>query len=110
MGAQYLQHFDPIWELPTTRSVTGMLNEHGMQNAKLVVALAVNRNDDDDESEEASAEEHRSLRRRIDDETCYEPPGEVSGMSFKIGHHCVKAFPAISMRYAGARTEAAKQS
>ena len=42
--------------------MTGMLNEHGMQNAKPVVTPAVNRNDDDDESEEASAEEHRSLR------------------------------------------------
>ena len=44
--------------------MTGMLNEHGMQNA-------VNRNDDDDEDEETSAEEHRSLRicevRRISD-------------------------------------------
>ena len=33
-------------------------------------------------------------------------------MSFKIGHHCVEASPAISTRYAGSRTEAAsaKQS
>ena len=61
----YLRHGDAIWELPIARYVTGMLNEHGMQNAKPVVTPAVNRNDDDDESEEASAEEHRSLRRRI---------------------------------------------
>ena len=54
-----------IWELPTARCVTGMLNEHGMQNAKLVVTPAVNRNDDDDEDEEASAEEHRSLRHIV---------------------------------------------
>ena len=65
VGARYLRHGDAIWELPTARYVTGMLNEHGMQNAKLVVTPAVNRNDDDDESEEASAEEHRSLRRIV---------------------------------------------
>ena len=64
VGARYLrQHGDAILELPTARFVTGMLNEHGMQNAKPAVTPAVNRNDDDDESEEASAEEHRSLRR-----------------------------------------------
>ena len=61
VGARYLRHGDAIWELPTARSVTGLLNEHGVQNAKPVVTPAVNRNDDDDESEEASAEEHRSL-------------------------------------------------
>ena len=65
VGARCLRHGDAIWELPTARYVTGMLNEHGMQNAKLVVTPAVNRNDDDDESEEASAEEHRSLRRIV---------------------------------------------
>ena len=65
VGARYLRHGDAIWELPTARYVTGMLNEHGMQNAKPVVTPAVNRNDDDDESEEASAEEHRSLRRIV---------------------------------------------
>ena len=54
-----------IWELLTARCVTGMLIEHGMQNAKPVVTLAVNRNDDDDEFEEASAEEHRRLRRIV---------------------------------------------
>ena len=63
VGARYLRHGDAIWELPTARYVTGMLNEHGMQNATPVVTLPVKRNDDDDESEEASAEEHRSLRR-----------------------------------------------
>ena len=62
VGGKYLRHGDATWESPTARYVTGMLNEHGMQNAKPVVTPAVNRNDDDDESEEASAEEHRSLR------------------------------------------------
>ena len=65
VGARCLGHGDAIWELPTARYVTGMLNEHGMQNAKNVVNLTVNRNDDDDESDEASAEEHRSLRRIV---------------------------------------------
>ena len=65
MGARYLGHGDAIWDLPAARYVTSMLNVHGMQNAKPVVTLAVNRNDDDDESEEASAEEHRSLRRIV---------------------------------------------
>ena len=89
-----------------------------MQNAKPVVTPAVNRNDNDDESEEASAEEHRSLRRivgksqflaprRPDIAFATKPSGEVFGMSFKIGHHCVEASPAISARYAGSRTEAA---
>ena len=123
VGARYLRHGDATWELPTARFVSGMLNEHGMQNAKPVVTPAVNRNDDDDESEEASAEEHRSLRcivgkgqflapRRPDIAFCYEPSGEVSGKSFKIGHHCVEASPAIFARYAGSRTEtvSAKQS
>ena len=94
-----------------------------MQNAKPVVSPAVNRNDDDDESEEASAEERHSLRRilgksqflaprRPDIAFCYEPSGEVSGKSFKIGHHCAEASPAISARYAGSRSEtaSAKQS
>ena len=65
VGARYLRHGGAIWDLPTARYVTGMLNVHGMQNAKHVVTLAVNRNDDGDESEEASAEEHRSLRRIV---------------------------------------------
>ena len=64
VGARYMRHGDAISELPTARYVTGMLNEHGIQNAKPVVTPAVNRNDDD-ESEEASAEEHRSLRRIV---------------------------------------------
>ena len=111
VGARYLRHGDAVWELPTAQYVTGMLNEHGMQNAKLVVTPAVNRNDDDDEDEEASAEEHRSFRV-LDTATsrhcfCYEPSGEVSGKNFKVGHHCVEASPAISARYAGSRTEAA---
>ena len=63
VGARYLRHGDAIWELPTTRYVTGMLNEQGKKDAKPVVTPAVNRNDDDDEVEEASAEEHRTLRR-----------------------------------------------
>ena len=66
VGARYLRHGDAIWELPTARYVTGMLNEHGMQKAKTAVTLAVNRNDGDNDSEEASAEEHRSLRRVVD--------------------------------------------
>ena len=51
--ARCLRHGDAIWELPIAKQVTGMLNEHGMQNAKIVVTFAVNRNDDDDDSEEA---------------------------------------------------------
>ena len=62
VGARYLRHGDAIWELPTARYVTGMLNEQGMKDAKPVVTPAVNRNDYDNESEEASAEEHRTLR------------------------------------------------
>ena len=65
VGARYLRHGDAIWELPTARYVTGMLNGHGMQNAEPVVTPALNRDDDDDESEEASAEEHRNLRRIV---------------------------------------------
>ena len=65
VGAWYLRRNDAIWELPTARHVTGMLNEHGMKDAKPVVTPAVNRNDDDDEDEEASAEEHRILRRIV---------------------------------------------
>ena len=65
VGARYLRHGDAIWELPTTRYVTGMLNEQGKKDAKPVVTPAVNRNDDDDEVEEASAEEHRTLRRIV---------------------------------------------
>ena len=40
VGARSLRHGDAIWELPTARNVTGMLNEHGMQNAKPVVTPA----------------------------------------------------------------------
>ena len=70
VGARYLRHGDTIWELPPTQYVPGMLNEHGLQDAKPVVTTAVNPNDDDDDAEEdASAEEHRTLRlapRRLD--------------------------------------------
>ena len=65
VGSRYLRHGDAIWELPTARHVTGMLNEHGVQSAEPVVTPAVNRNDDDDEDEAANAEEHRSLRRIV---------------------------------------------
>ena len=41
VGARYLRDGDATWELPTARYVTGMLNEHGMQNAKPVVTLVV---------------------------------------------------------------------
>ena len=43
---------------------------------------------------------------------CYEPSGEVSGKTFKVGHHCVEASLGMSARYAGSRTEdaSAKQS
>ena len=64
VGARYQRHHDAIWELPTTRYVEGMLNEHGMKNAKPVVAPALARNDDD-EDEEASTEEHRTLQRIV---------------------------------------------
>ena len=94
-----------------------------MQNAQPMVTPAVNRNDDDDESEEASAERASQSSTHCGQVSvlgtattrhcfCFEPTGEVSGMSFKIGHHCVEASLAISTRYAGSRTEAAsaKQS
>ena len=64
-AARYLRHGDAIWKLPTTRYVTGMLNEHCVKDAKPVITPEVNRNDDDDEEEEASAEEHRILRRIV---------------------------------------------
>ena len=41
VGARYLRHGDAFWELPTARYVTGMLNEHCMQNAKLVVTAVI---------------------------------------------------------------------
>ena len=122
MGARYLRHGDAVWELPTARYVTGMMNEPVMQNEKTVVTPIVNRNDDDDEDEEASAEKHRSLRGIVGKSVlgtttsrhcfCYELSGEVSGKSDKVGHHCVEASAAISARYAGSGTEAAsaKQS
>ena len=104
VDARYLRHGDAIWELPTARYVTGMLNEHGMQNAKLVVTLAVNRNDGDDEDEEASAEEHRSLRRIVGKRQFLAPRRpDVALATNRL---------ARSARYAGSRTDAAsaKQS
>ena len=106
VGARYLRHGDAIWELPTTRYVTGMLNEHGMKDAKPVVTPAVNRNDDDDE-EEASAEEHRILRRNVGKSQFLAPRrpdiafatnrlARSLAKSPKIGHHCVEASLAIS--------------
>ena len=66
VGARYLRHGDAIWELPGTLCVEGMLNEHGMKDAKPVVTPAVNRtDDDDDDEEEASVEEHRLFRRIV---------------------------------------------
>ena len=43
VGARYFRHDDVSWELSTARYVTGMPNEHDMQNAKPVVTPAVNR-------------------------------------------------------------------
>ena len=43
VGARYVRHGDAIWELPTTRFLEGMLNEHGMRDAGPVVTPAVNR-------------------------------------------------------------------
>ena len=51
---------------PTTRYVEGMLDEHGMTSANLVVTPALARNDDDEDNEEASTTEHRILRRFVD--------------------------------------------
>ena len=104
--------------MPAARYVTGMLNEHGMLNAKPVVTPAVNHNDDDDGDEEAIAEEHRSLRRIVGESQFLAPRrpdiafARSLAKSFKVGHHCVEASPLISARYAGSRTEAAssKQS
>ena len=119
VGARYLRHGDVIWELPTARYVTGMLNEHGMQNAKPVVTLAVNRNDDDDEDEEASAEEHRSLRRIVGKRQFLAPRRpDVALATNRLARSLAKPSKsdiiasAISARYAGFRTEAAnaKQS
>ena len=65
VSARYLRHHDAIWELPTTRYAEGMLNEHGMKNAKLVVTPTLARNDDDEDEEEAGTEKHRILRRIV---------------------------------------------
>ena len=122
VGARYLRHGDAISELPTARYVTGMLNEHGMQNVKPVVTPAVNRNDDD-ESEEASAEEHRSLRRIVGESQFLAPrrpdiafatnrlARSLSGPS-KSDIIASKRLLRYLARYAGSRTEAAsaKQS
>ena len=110
---------DVIWELPTTRYVESMLNEHGMQNAKSVVTPALSRNDDNDEGdEEASVEEHRILRRIVGKMSVpgstqtrhcirHEPFGEVSGETFKVRHHCVETSFEVSVRYNGFWFEAA---
>ena len=71
--ARYLRRDDAIWELPTTRSVEGMLNEHGMKGAKPVVAPALARNDDDKDAEEASSEEHHILRRFVGQSQFFAP-------------------------------------
>ena len=55
VGALHLRYGDAIRELPTARYVTGMLNEHGTQNAEPVVTPAVNRNDDDKSKNAADA-------------------------------------------------------
>ena len=57
VGARYLRHGNAIRELPTTRYVEDMLNEHGMKDAKPVVTPAF----DDEDEEEANIEEHRIL-------------------------------------------------
>ena len=77
--ARCLRHGDAIWELLIAKQVTGMLNEHGMQNAKIVVTFVVNRNDDDDDSEEA-----RSVGI-FDEQTCFrcEQSGEIAACSSK---------------------------
>ena len=98
VGARYLRHGDATWQLPTTRYVTGILNEHGMKDAKPVVAAAVNRNDDDGEDEEASAEEHRisvsdALWARVSSTLLWLRTvwrGSLAKPS-KIGHHCFEA-------------------
>ena len=65
VGARYQRHGDAICDLSITQYVPGMLNEHGLRDAKPVVTRAENGNDDDDDEEEASAEEHRTLRRIV---------------------------------------------
>ena len=54
MDARYLRRHDAIWELPATRYVEGMLNEHGMKSAKLAVTPVLARNDEDEHEGEAS--------------------------------------------------------
>ena len=107
-GARYLRNSDAIWELPTTRYVRGMLNEHGMKDTKLVVTPAVNRNDDDDEEDEASVEERCILRRIVGKSPFLAPRRPdiaVPGKTYKIGHDCVETSLAISAGYDGFRTD-----
>ena len=117
MGAQCLRHGDAIWELPTTRYVEGILNEHGMKDAKPVVTLALARNDDDEDEEEASTEEHRILRRIVGKSQSLAPRRpDISfatnrlarslAKPFKVRHHCVETSAAISVWYDGFRAEA----
>ena len=58
VGARYMRHKEAFWELPTTRYVEGMLDEHGMTSANYVVTPALARNDDDEDDAKASTEEH----------------------------------------------------
>ena len=63
VGARYSRHNDVIWELPTTRYVECMLEEHGMTSVNPVVTPALGRNDDDEHEHEANTDEHQILRR-----------------------------------------------
>ena len=118
VGARYLRRGDAIWELPTTRCVEGMLNEHGMKDAKPVVTQALARNDDDEDEEEASSEEHRILRRSVGKSSFlaprkarhsfrHDPSGEVPGKTFRVRHHCIETSVATSVWHDGFRAEAA---
>ena len=123
VGAPYLRRHDAICGLPTTRYVEGMLNEHGMKNAKPVVTPALARNDGDEDEEEESTEERRILRRivgkaqflaprRTDIAFATKRLARSLAKTFKIRHHCVETSLAMSVGYDGSRDEAAstKQS
>ena len=63
-----------------------MLKEHCMENAQLVVTLALAPNDDDDDEDEASTEEHRkSVPGSTEARHCFrhESSGGVLGKTFK---------------------------
>ena len=49
---------DATWEVPATRYVESMLEEHGMKGANPVVTPALARNVDDEDEGEATTEEH----------------------------------------------------